>query len=232
MPSPSPGLSLTAISAPLPLRVEGLAGLDLLALGVEDPQRAEARLDGLVEAERDLGGRLVELGPALGHGRLQRRVGERGGREQREREDERGERRDGAPHHASTTSFLGRRRVVVGALIIGVRRRRMTKTASESTISSAAKAKIAASGRPPSSSGTHVSVPAIAPLLAGDLDRHGPVVDLGLDVLVLEVGRVALAHPVRAVVVPLEARALGELLPLRLGAEVRRARTSRPGGPR
>ena len=220
-----PGLELDRDLRALAARMERLAGLDLLALGVEDPQRAEARLDRLVEAERDRGGRLVELGPALGDGRLQRRVGERGGREQGERRDERGERREGASHHASTTSFLGGGGASSSvAWIIGVaaaadhedREREHDQQRGEGEDRGERQAALVE--RDPRQRARDRA------LGAGDLDRHGPVVDLGLDVLVLEVGRVALAHPVRAVVVPLEARALGQLLPLRLGAEVGRHR--------
>ena len=128
-----------------------------------------------------------------------------------------------APHHASTGSFFSSGAPGVPSPPPDARRRRTMMTAIESTMISAAKPKIAPSGSPPSSSGTQVSVPLIAPGGARDLDRDLPVVvDHRLLALVGEVGRVAGAHPVHAMVVPLVAAALGDLLPLGLGAEVLR----------
>ena len=193
--------------------VERLAGLDLLAGRVEHPQRAEARLDGLVEAEHDLRRRACRA-CAPRSGTVDCSVAcanavAGSGEQCREGERER------APHHASATSSRA----------AAVARGGATKnTASESTITSAARPKIAPSGSralverdPRQRAGDRA-------LLVADLDRHLPVVELRLDVLVLELRRIALAHPVRAVVMPLEARALGHLLPHGRGRKVLRHR--------
>ena len=213
------GLELDRDLGALAARVERLADLHLLAGGVEHPQRAEAGLDRLVELEHDLRRRGVELRAPLRDGRLQRGVRERRRRQGEQRRE--GE-RERALHHASTTSSPRGRSA----------RRRTKNTASESTITSAAKPKIAPIGSEPSSSGTHVSVPAIVALLVADLHRDLPVVELRLDVLVLQLRRIALAHPVRAMVVPLEPRRSWTPASTPARPEGSSAPRSRPGGPR
>ena len=141
-PVAEPGIDADGDGVTSPLGLSDLAAFDLLALGVEDANRAEAGLDRLAEEEGDLLRRRLKGGAALAAPCARAARGRspfRAGAPARRRRGQ-AARRDHQASFASWSSRAGAPR----------RRRRMTRIAAAPTRATAPRAKNGGAGKPSS----------------------------------------------------------------------------------
>ena len=196
----------------LRLLVDQLTGIDRIALGVEDADGAEARLDRFVEPKRDLLGRGLERGTGAGAGLLEHGMSgcERGRAERHAR------RREGCedePHQTSpslSASEAGR-----------AARRRMRQMKKPKLPSTAAASPASSAIDGPPSVGTQVSVPVTCAGLPSTSRGTSQSKTLLSHRLVADLRRRPLAHVVDPVVVPVVRVVRGDVAPFGRGLGVR-----------